>query len=556
MDDDAIRTSRSADGYPGNKPPPSLKGASSGWFWGTEKTAEEDDAEAGVEAKDEVGVPGGAESLEGSTSEALPSPSTAGGGGGNDVEVAYDDGELPDLIAAFMDGIDVPRFLDVLQHRVSAEETVALRDFAYALNALNATWDFDKVLGFHQLFRSDEMGNIVYDTIVDLLSDDPAPTPALQPPAVVGAFWGKPANFVAPKADPDVRADMLRRAGKSAADAEEHAAELYFWRTPRMIYGDHAVAHAVKIQCRFRIKIAYKAFAKMARAKCFLIKDPVSGEFYYHNICTKHSSWERPSATSKVPLIELAISSLGMKPPQESHYLHQLLKEGAGAAHQAASMIQGLFRSQKARTMLRSAIAKTFEKLWDKESGKYYYFNSKTGASQWEKPPQLGAGDLEVSASDASKKSPRETEELRREKEKETMVAADMSVEMAASFIQRSYRSRRALMRMREMIKSVFEKVLDPVSGTYFYYNKKTGESKWTKPKNLGSEDISVSPRDPTGLSPRDQAKKKKENMLKAEDMTIEMAASFIQRSYRSRRALMRMREMIKSVFEKVITVH
>ena len=85
MDDDVIRTSRSADGYPGNKPPPSLKGASSGWFWGTEKTAEEDDAEAGVEAKDEVGVPGGAESLEGSTSEALPSPSTAGGGGGNDV---------------------------------------------------------------------------------------------------------------------------------------------------------------------------------------------------------------------------------------------------------------------------------------------------------------------------------------------------------------------------------------------------------------------------------------------------------------------------------------
>ena len=97
---------------------------------------------------------------------------------------------------------------------------------------------------------------------------------------------------------------------------------------------------------------------------------------------------------------------------------------------------------------------------------------------------------------------------------------------------------------------------MDPVSGEYFYYNTKSGESQWVKPKNLGSDDVPMSARDPTGLSPREQAKKKKENALKAEDMTLEMAASFIQRSYRSRRALMQMREMIKSVFEKVITLH
>lgn len=34
--------------------------------------------------------------------------------------------------------------------------------------------------------------------------------------------------------------------------------------------------------------------------------------------------------------------------------------------------------------------------------------------------------------------------------------------------------------------------VFDPASGMYFYYNAKTGESKWEKPKALGDEEVKV----------------------------------------------------------------
>ncbi len=60
----------------------------------------------------------------------------------------------------------------------------------------------------------------------------------------------------------------------------------------------------------------------------------------------------------------------------------------------------------------------------------------------------------------------------------------------AALRIQCSVRAWFAKKRRRAIIKTVFEKVFDQVTGRFFYYNTRTGVSSWHKPRGLGSEEL------------------------------------------------------------------
>ena len=59
----------------------------------------------------------------------------------------------------------------------------------------------------------------------------------------------------------------------------------------------------------------------------------------------------------------------------------------------------------------------------------------------------------------------------------------------------RIWRARKARRLLRRMITDVYEKKFDENSGTWFYFNRKTGESHWEKPLGLQSDDINVSSR-------------------------------------------------------------
>jgi Leucine-rich repeat (LRR) protein len=63
-------------------------------------------------------------------------------------------------------------------------------------------------------------------------------------------------------------------------------------------------------------------------------------------------------------------------------------------------------------------------------------------------------------------------------------------LERAARVLQGMYRSRAARRRLRLLARSVFERVLDPDTGSHFYHNKHTGDVSWIKPALLGSEDF------------------------------------------------------------------
>ncbi|KAH9196351.1 hypothetical protein AeNC1_001672 [Aphanomyces euteiches] len=68
-----------------------------------------------------------------------------------------------------------------------------------------------------------------------------------------------------------------------------------------------------------------------------------------------------------------------------------------------------------------------------------------------------------------------------------------MSLEEAACKIQSMYRVRMARRRLRELLKAVVERFYDEDSGLYYYYNSKTGQSSWSKPTLLGSEEANLS---------------------------------------------------------------
>ncbi|GMF45413.1 unnamed protein product [Phytophthora fragariaefolia] len=61
--------------------------------------------------------------------------------------------------------------------------------------------------------------------------------------------------------------------------------------------------------------------------------------------------------------------------------------------------------------------------------------------------------------------------------------------QQAAACLQRMFRCRKARLRLRQMLASVFEKYFDADTGLYYYLDKRTGETTWDKPRVLRDDD-------------------------------------------------------------------
>ncbi len=54
-----------------------------------------------------------------------------------------------------------------------------------------------------------------------------------------------------------------------------------------------------------------------------------------------------------------------------------------------------------------------------------------------------------------------------------------MTADMAARKVQGVFRSRKAMRKLRAMIRKLTDKVYDAMTGQYFYRNRRTGEIRW-----------------------------------------------------------------------------
>ena len=87
--------------------------------------------------------------------------------------------------------------------------------------------------------------------------------------------------------------------------------------------------------------------------------------------------------------------------------------------------------------------------------------------------------------------TPRTRAKVMDKKERGMWKTADtMTDEEAAETIQAMFRKRKARKMLRHLLLNIYEKVVDPNTGTEYYYNSKTGESSWEKPSFIGADAV------------------------------------------------------------------
>ena len=90
--------------------------------------------------------------------------------------------------------------------------------------------------------------------------------------------------------------------------------------------------------------------------------------------------------------------------------------------------------------------------------------------------------------------------------------------------------ARQGRRRLRQMIASIYQKVYDPSTKKFYYFNTRTKQARWDKPPGLGTTDLDLTPRSmaAAGIAPP-----KKSPRFKAEDLTPDEAAKHLQSAWK-----------------------
>ncbi|ETW08457.1 hypothetical protein H310_01037 [Aphanomyces invadans] len=169
------------------------------------------------------------------------------------------------------------------------------------------------------------------------------------------------------------------------------------------------------------------------------------GAFFYYNKCNRAKSWNRPRLLP--PELECPIRDPDdeaiVKPPY--------------TVDDAARVIQSLFRSRKARKLVQTILHSRYETCISKTDGRIYYRDRRTNAVRWNTPFH-----------DVPKP-------VRRQKR--------MTEAEAVATVQRCLRGAKARKNLRRMMQKRFKALVDASSGATYYYDSKTKEVSWTKPR-------------------------------------------------------------------------
>jgi hypothetical protein len=119
-----------------------------------------------------------------------------------------------------------------------------------------------------------------------------------------------------------------------------------------------------------------------------------------------------------------------------------------------------------------------------------------------------------------------------------TSSVRDAETEAAAILIQKRFRVLRARRLFASMVQRAYQRVFDPASKRYFYYNTHTSQSQWETPSSLVKANTTT------------VAQRRRRRV--ASTMSLDVAASRIQALYRRRSARRAVRELLLQVYEKV----
>ncbi len=156
--------------------------------------------------------------------------------------------------------------------------------------------------------------------------------------------------------------------------------------------------------------------------------------------------------------------------------------------HQAARLLQGCYRSKRSRAALRMFMQALYERVYDEDSGSYYFHNVRTGAVSWVAPKSIGSAEDVLTP--RSRKAAKAAMESKKAHEAQLKLIRQGNRKAAASLLQAIYRRRRAKKRLLALLRGAYEKVWDPLKEQYYYHNTRTGEVKWERPAIIDEESI------------------------------------------------------------------
>lgn len=158
---------------------------------------------------------------------------------------------------------------------------------------------------------------------------------------------------------------------------------------------DPCQAAASRLQGVARIWKAKKRTRLKMRKHFVKVFDQDQGAYYYFNRQTNEATWVKPKL--------LGGEDLDVFDPDTGAVVSTALALAPGHnadrapldEHKAARLIQGLFRRIAARREVVKLAGLLYQKVFDDGSQAYFYFNTRTGKSSWEKPLLLGGYDLD-----------------------------------------------------------------------------------------------------------------------------------------------------------------
>jgi hypothetical protein len=157
---------------------------------------------------------------------------------------------------------------------------------------------------------------------------------------------------------------------------------------PKKIIGSEVEA-ASMLQGAYRAKKAREAIQKVAFSRFRIAIDPSSDRTYYYNIHTKKTYWEKPSFFPSDAIIQATPRTQRVLEKRDTQKNRLLRFKGLAEEQQkseAASLMQRMFRTRKARAKMKELIASVIDKVYDENSKQYFWYNKRTGTSSWTPP--------------------------------------------------------------------------------------------------------------------------------------------------------------------------
>lgn len=224
---------------------------------------------------------------------------------------------------------------------------------------------------------------------------------------------------------------------------------------------------AKMVQSAFRTKRIRVRFKQVLLASYREIVNQTTGDRYYINLVTNKTTWEKPRM----------IRNCVIQPFDPKEKRGRVPKVFLWSRELAARTIQGFWRTRKARQRLQAICSSVYQQVWSKSAQAYFYYNIRTGTSQWLKPAFFTA----------SATKPRVSIQVAKRRRSINHV---WNMAEAATLLQSLWRQKKAMMVLIERCQDQFEKIYSPEDAAFFYYNKRLRRSSWHKPRIVGKHDI------------------------------------------------------------------